>query len=313
MFVRFVYLLYFCAQQPAKERRAVSASSACCIQMIGLDAVFSVAAVTAAIISSLQAGSRAKYILEHKEIGVKDGPLILPPTGNESSPLWELVQLFQQSVLLGLSYNNLNTEEQGFTIQTSFQERHPDYSVEGYSLSPFPKTSNEDEHLDKIVEMYIEEGSQDEEETLAERLVGIISQSWPFSYVSQTIQSTKYWTSRAWHWKKSREEYEEEFMGGSNDELDLSLCISKKMRLDGDHNETQQVAKITAYAPKCFADLRSRFRISEAAFYRSIFGAGPYISFQSNSKGAARSGGVFFFTRDGAYMIKTIKVRFGAV
>ncbi|KAL7457444.1 hypothetical protein ACHAWC_009025 [Mediolabrus comicus] len=33
----------------------------------------------------------------------------------------------------------------------------------------------------------------------------------------------------------------------------------------------------------------------------------PYISFQSNSKGAARSGTFFFFTSDGAYMIKTIK------
>ena len=33
----------------------------------------------------------------------------------------------------------------------------------------------------------------------------------------------------------------------------------------------------------------------------------PYISFQSNSKGAARSGTFFFFTSDGAYMVKTIK------
>jgi len=33
----------------------------------------------------------------------------------------------------------------------------------------------------------------------------------------------------------------------------------------------------------------------------------PYISFQSNSKGAARSGTFFFFTSDGAYMVKTVK------
>lgn len=33
----------------------------------------------------------------------------------------------------------------------------------------------------------------------------------------------------------------------------------------------------------------------------------PYISFQSNSKGAARAGTFFFFTADGGYMIKTIK------
>ncbi|KAL9183446.1 hypothetical protein ACHAXT_004302 [Thalassiosira profunda] len=33
----------------------------------------------------------------------------------------------------------------------------------------------------------------------------------------------------------------------------------------------------------------------------------PYISFQSNSKGAARAGTFFFFTTDGAYMVKTVK------
>mmetsp|Transcript_11652 Transcript_11652/g.27384 ORF Transcript_11652/g.27384 Transcript_11652/m.27384 type:complete len:696 (+) Transcript_11652:410-2497(+) len=33
----------------------------------------------------------------------------------------------------------------------------------------------------------------------------------------------------------------------------------------------------------------------------------PYISFQSNSKGAARVGTFFFFTSDGAFMVKTVK------
>lgn len=33
----------------------------------------------------------------------------------------------------------------------------------------------------------------------------------------------------------------------------------------------------------------------------------PYISFQSNSKGAARVGTFFFFTADGAFMVKTVK------
>ena len=36
---------------------------------------------------------------------------------------------------------------------------------------------------------------------------------------------------------------------------------------------------------------------------------GTMVSFQSNSKGAARAGGIFFFTSDGAYMIKTIPNR----
>jgi hypothetical protein len=53
-------------------------------------------------------------------------------------------------------------------------------------------------------------------------------------------------------------------------------------------------ARISAYAPQCFANLRSRcFGITEESFRRSILLSGPFISFQSNSKGAARTGGVF--------------------
>jgi len=66
---------------------------------------------------------------------------------------------------------------------------------------------------------------------------------------------------------------------------------------------------VTVYAPEAFADLRYRFGIDESEFARALAKDGsPFVSFQSNSKGAARAGGLFFFSRDGAYMIKTIKV-----
>jgi Phosphatidylinositol-4-phosphate 5-Kinase len=68
-----------------------------------------------------------------------------------------------------------------------------------------------------------------------------------------------------------------------------------------------RVARVTSYAPDCFAELRSLYGVGEADFRRSILESGPYVSFQSNSKGAARTGGFFFFSRDGAYMVKTIK------
>jgi 1-phosphatidylinositol-4-phosphate 5-kinase len=68
-----------------------------------------------------------------------------------------------------------------------------------------------------------------------------------------------------------------------------------------------RVAQVTSYAPDCFAELRSLYGVGEADFRRSILESGPYVSFQSNSKGAARAGGFFFFSRDGAYMVKTIK------
>ncbi|CAJ1889737.1 unnamed protein product [Cylindrotheca closterium] len=69
----------------------------------------------------------------------------------------------------------------------------------------------------------------------------------------------------------------------------------------------ENVAELSVFCPEAFANLRSTFGISEDSYRNSIFGSGPFVSFQSNSKGAARVGGVFFFTRDGAYMIKTIK------
>ena len=106
-------------------------------------------------------------------------------------------------------------------------------------------------------------------------------------------------------------------------QLDSSqVCIRNRTRIiDWDytlHTETDlhynssegisRVAELAAFAPKTFADMRGLFGISEDCYRTSILGSGPFVSFQSNSKGAARVGGIFFFTRDGAYMIKTIKV-----
>jgi len=96
--------------------------------------------------------------------------------------------------------------------------------------------------------------------------------------------------------------------------LDCSTVLSTIIPIpntppeDGnDIADHQRVAQIKAYAPNVFTSLRSRFGIEEDDFAKSIMGSGPFVSFQSNSKGAARSGGYFFFTRDGAYMVKTIK------
>jgi hypothetical protein len=77
---------------------------------------------------------------------------------------------------------------------------------------------------------------------------------------------------------------------------------------DNDPKERKQrTARIRAFAPTTFSILRSYFGISEDSFRKGVLESGRFSSFQSNSKGAARVGGVFFFTRDGAYFIKTIK------
>jgi len=67
--------------------------------------------------------------------------------------------------------------------------------------------------------------------------------------------------------------------------------------------QTDRVAHIKAFAPNTFAKLRTRFGINEEQFLSSLARGGPNVSFQSNSKGAARVGGFFFFSRDGAYMV----------
>jgi hypothetical protein len=70
----------------------------------------------------------------------------------------------------------------------------------------------------------------------------------------------------------------------------------------------RSLAELTVYCPQTFRNLRNDvFKIPEQEYLESMLSSGPFVSFQSNSKGAARVGGVFFFTRDGKYMIKTIK------
>lgn len=72
-------------------------------------------------------------------------------------------------------------------------------------------------------------------------------------------------------------------------EWDFDYCMSTDIPYNTSDSAVQW-AEITAYAPDTFADLRSRYGIPEEAFRQSILQSGPYVSFQSNSKGAARVG-----------------------
>ncbi|KAL7566693.1 hypothetical protein ACA910_017753 [Epithemia clementina (nom. ined.)] len=67
-------------------------------------------------------------------------------------------------------------------------------------------------------------------------------------------------------------------------------------------------ARVCALAPNFFEDLRHAFGIQESNYWKSLVDESlPFVSFQSNSKGGNRVGGLFFFSRDGSYMIKTLK------
>ena len=69
----------------------------------------------------------------------------------------------------------------------------------------------------------------------------------------------------------------------------ISTSTSTSTSTSKQNEETSnRLAYVTSYAPKTFASLRERFGINENDFLHSL--TGPYISFQSNSKGAARSG-----------------------
>lgn len=112
------------------------------------------------------------------------------------------------------------------------------------------------------------------------------------------------------------------FTSGSNDDrsLDFNLMVSSRVDIpsssdvEEDDNDggtsisgeqCNRIAHVSVYAPTAFAKLRRMFGITEPEYLKSMMK--QYVSFQSNSKGAARAGLFFFFTRDGAYMIKTIK------
>lgn len=112
------------------------------------------------------------------------------------------------------------------------------------------------------------------------------------------------------------------FTSGNNDDrsLDFNLMVSSRVDIpsssdveeDDNDDDTpipgeqrNRIAHVSVYAPTAFAKLRRMFGITESEYLKSMMK--QYVSFQSNSKGAARAGLFFFFTRDGAYMIKTIK------
>ncbi|CAB9520382.1 Phosphatidylinositol 4-phosphate 5-kinase type-1 beta [Seminavis robusta] len=307
--------------------------------MIGIDSLLSVAASATAVIASLQAASRAKYLVEHQEIGVKQGPLILPPSTYNTSTttsstdelvLWDLVQVFQQSVQLGLQEPTLVFKD--CTIHTDALEHllQIGKQQDPYSLSPYayqaatatdasttssPKNDNHQEDPNKLNQLVVSKDQDDNDDTTKDNdndSIHVLD-----GVMDHIQQSTNYWTKRLWHWRKSKQQfqhYQKQSTTTSSskeegDEGDANVAISKHTQhVRHNNNNTSFQAEITAYAPQLFANLRrEQFLISDESFQRSIFESGPYISFQSNSKGAARVGGVFFFTRDGAYMIKTIK------
>jgi len=150
------------------------------------DTFLAVFAYGSTLVATLRAGSRALYLMEHDQIDVMDGPLILGPrdvtilpNGTATvqvSPLWELASVFQQSVRLALDPDSME-----YRVLSVAMPQEEEDEMEPYSLSPFPVKKREvvaaEEDDFVVTEIVNETGTLEEDaivnvEVLAEDIVG---------------------------------------------------------------------------------------------------------------------------------------------
>jgi len=299
--------------------------------MIGIDKCLGTFAVAQTILATLRASSRVLYVHRHggRYFGKMEGPLIEPPrpvraangttasaASSSSIDLWDLSVAFRQAVLLALDQGD---DEYSGLYDVTYEINEmvfPDAKL----VAPMKNKDN----VDSMLQQYpgVEE-IDDEIEALMWRAGGGPGATRPMvAPVTKSKEEEDVGASET-NVDEEEEDDDENYYSEENIdplESDFYLTLSSVTVIGEEdvdekvpNNSTtkkkqhRRVAQLTAYAPEGFAELRSLFGISEAAFRRSVLESGPFVSFSSNSKGAARAGGVFFFTQDGAYLIKTIK------
>ena len=280
--------------------------------VVWIEGVLAVLAYASTIIATLRAGSRGLYLVEHDHIGVMDGPLILGPSDrNESvtSQLWELSFAFQESVRLSVSPHLMDHE---LVVDDNSINQPSSLDLYHMQSNETHFQTNETKNDEGFVEQKTISLDEKKHRFLNWSLVPIFVSRAKLQFKSIDVASLRnymfLWQKAFWKGLGRIEEdniINLDFFDGEWDyghRLVADTIVNGKPSSESGHS-----AKIMAYAPKTFQDLRSRFGVSENDFTRSILSSGPFVSFQSNSKGAARAGGVFFFSRDGSYMIKTIK------
>lgn len=304
-----------------------------------IEALIQAVIYTTTAIATLRAGSRTLYAFQHNnEIGIMDGPLILSPhdllqlqnqgdINAEVSPLWEYAYAFGESVRL---LHNANEMQSSDIFIGDWREE--ENLVKNYYSMSSPQKILQYQGISTKEDIDIEK------ECLSGGNHPSTTHSWHHtlsagSSLKKTLQTkSRHITNGLNSFKSSLPEIlkyhplfqsfftrQKRNIDVSDDEsivsdLDFDIFYAKSLKIPistatncSDAEIQHHIANIRAYAPSAFRKLRTRFGISESSFLTSIIDRGPYISFQSNSKGAARAGGFFFFTRDGAYMIKTIK------
>ena len=312
--------------------------------MLLFEGVLATLAYVSVIVATLRAGSRALYLTEHDTIGVMQGPLILGPHEVENrsmaSPIWDLSYPFQEGVRLALFPESFQYEEGNVTIEPYTMAPHAHSDVIGNEPEERSSQVYDEKEDDSMNADSLENADQT---WISKRIHSYYDRfvKRPSSFLAVKFQLSlfpKVETARQWVSSQRQLAATREWMLSRESKLFDRLTMLNRFRgrkleileevstwEDGDDNTWDYsserktdlefisaageniTARITVHAPDTFADLRSWFGISDLSFQTSILESGPYISFQSNSKGAARAGGCFFFTRDGAFMIKTIK------
>lgn len=230
-----------------------------------------------------------------------EGPLILPFTSaNETNPLWDVASAFRQCVTLDL--NRAHFSNYKVVQHRDLEDMITTAPTVPYSLSPYyPATAPLEQDILQP-EKRVMPSNMPELRTPTSR-----KHSKSLNLLSN-FHTIRRLLSRLIRHRDSTIQTRE--LGKR-----VFMSLTAKVVLDSDSDESSskassqspRTAKITLYSPDVFASLRNLFGISESSYRKSILESGPFISFKSNSKGASRTGGVFFFTCDEAYLVKTIK------
>jgi hypothetical protein len=302
-----------------------------------IEALIQAVIYTTTVIATLRAGSRTLYAFQHNnEIGTMEGPLILSPhdlsqlqkqgeTDVEVSPLWEYAYAFGESVRL---LHNANSIQSGDILIGDWREEE-NLIRNYYSMSSPQKILQYQgihSKLDGDAVKEHESGSNlpfvmphwnDSDGSLLRKSIHIKSEYIKKGFNSlrsSVLEVLKYHPLFQSFFNRQNRDIDVSDDESSVSDLDFDIFYAKTLKIPisiptncSDAEIHNHLANIRVYAPNAFQKLRTRFGILESSFLTSILDRGPYISFQSNSKGAARAGGFFFFTRDGAYMVKTIK------
>ena len=304
-----------------------------------IDKVLVVAALIQTALTTLRASSRVYHIFRTGSIGAMEGPLILPPQQfNESAFLWELSTAFRHAVMLEACPEIYETEY----METVLAEPNENEQADEYRLSTFgvsrqqmekdkldayieellledeesgssaTRTDSDSDYLDNLLDAVTaskrkKTDKRDDEDLSLIKIENEIANDLSNLKAESAGMLSKLRQGLIRRWRRAVGDLDEmSDQDDNDDDIESATSFHTQVEIASEWTVHKE-ASVHAYAPEIFRDLRHFFGVSETEYLHSVLKSGPFVSFQSNSKGAARVGGVFFFTRDGTYLIKTIK------